>query len=745
MTAAPVLTPDTPALATVLRATARGWRPFPLDHPSHPNCIGGRCRRERDEWGARSWDDPDAPTCAPGHHDKRGKHPTGHWPTQTATAQTAAMMRSWFGNAPVNVGIACKPSGLIVLDEDECDALSAFAAELGQTLPRTYRVRTSRGWHWYFSPPAGITLGNRTGTLKARHIDVRGCVGDGGYVVAAGSTHITGHVYVAEDESAPLAVLPAWIVEQIRAEAPRTDGEYAPGDIRSGTRAELLDTYSDHLRKVVTPGFENSFFTAARDGWRLVHLDVLDPETFDADMAAVIRETWSAPANKGDRRLIEQARRKALESPWKLRGEVLVLAHGNGTVPALPSDGPAPSLPPSAVTGAPPVDTHSDVATQGAGDATPSSGGRASLLADLTPYLSGEVVRTPTERGAVRDDDVPMLYAGKDHTVIGETEAGKSWLALACVVRELAAGRRVLYVHFEESDPAETVKRLRTMGCDVGEHYRAGRFAFAGVDVPVDVVGLGEMVDHAPALTVLDGVNAAMTLHGWDTNGADGAGLYRARLVAPFLAIGATTVSLDHVVKDVEKNRSGYAMGSVMKLNMVGGASFRMENRVPLKPGAVGRTSVYVVKDRPGSLRAVARTSEARNALWATMEVDSTTPVSVVRLLAPSMVDVDNETGPSERELKVLKIVRQLNGDMNAIAPPSTNEVKRAKGVRAADVPALLDSLERRGLVARETGAGIGTRWAPLESRNGNAVAPGTAFPDVAQGLSLSPMTEQSE
>jgi len=86
---------------------------------------------------------------------------------------------------------------------------------------------------------------------------------------------------------------------------------------------------------------------------------------------------------------------------------------------------------------------------------------------DLAPFLSGEIRQPRPTIGAVRTDGQRFMYPGREHAVLGETESGKTWLALACVAAELAAGHRVLYVHYEESDPASTIERLRLLDFQV--------------------------------------------------------------------------------------------------------------------------------------------------------------------------------------------------------------------------------------------------------------------------------------
>lgn len=171
-----------PALPSALDAAKaardRGWRPFPVAY--------------------------------------QGKEPVGPWAVKAASEPTDQMLALWFGSGPRNVGIACKASGLLVVDDDEDGALERYAEARGKTLPITYRVRTARGWHWYFDAADYPHLGNSEGELKGNGMNVRGG-GDneGGFVVGAGSVHESGHVYVAEDEHVAPAPLPSWLARAI--------------------------------------------------------------------------------------------------------------------------------------------------------------------------------------------------------------------------------------------------------------------------------------------------------------------------------------------------------------------------------------------------------------------------------------------------------------------------------------------------------------------------------------------------
>ena len=105
-----------------------------------------------------------------------------------------------------------------------------------------------------------------------------------------------------------------------------------------------------------------------------------------------------------------------------------------------------------------------------------------------------------------------MPYPGCEHSCLGEMESGKSWFALAHVAAELLAQRHVIYVHFEESSPADTISRLLDLG--VNPAAIAKHLTFIAPDRPVQEWDVTALVQQRPSLVVLDGVNEAMSLHG---------------------------------------------------------------------------------------------------------------------------------------------------------------------------------------------------------------------------------------
>jgi hypothetical protein len=174
-----------PALhvAAVMHA-ARGRHVFP--------CVPGDKRPAVDRWEQRACADPETV-----------RH---YWPSPRH-----------------NIGVACGPSRLVVVDLD-ChgelptdwmmsgivdgkDVFAQVCEWAGQGWPATHTVATpSQGWHLYFQAPEDTGIRNSAGLIGPM-VDVRAA---GGYAVAACSI-VGGRAYEALDDDDP-APLPQWII-----------------------------------------------------------------------------------------------------------------------------------------------------------------------------------------------------------------------------------------------------------------------------------------------------------------------------------------------------------------------------------------------------------------------------------------------------------------------------------------------------------------------------------------------------
>ncbi|HEY9418430.1 MAG TPA: bifunctional DNA primase/polymerase [Pseudonocardia sp.] len=205
-------------LAAALTAAERGWHVFPLRAGNKQPALHGydRC--------------PRTGPCAERH---------AGW-EQRATTDPDRIRTAWAGQgAQCNVGIACGPSGLVVIDLDAIkpdesvpepwaampgigdgqDVLTALAEEAtGDGVPtETFTVATaSSGLHLYYRAPADVALRNTEGGRGRGvgwKVDTRA---HGGYVVAPGSLlDQPGQPnYRVLDDRDPVP-LPGWLTDRL--------------------------------------------------------------------------------------------------------------------------------------------------------------------------------------------------------------------------------------------------------------------------------------------------------------------------------------------------------------------------------------------------------------------------------------------------------------------------------------------------------------------------------------------------
>jgi putative DNA primase/helicase len=218
-----------------------GFHPFPGDHPDYPDCIGAH--------------GPTSPCDG-----ERGKHPCVKWKTYAVTVTPQMITSAWEARKGLaNILIACGPSSLVVLDEDQAGELDRWATDNGFILTPTYTVKTNRGEHrYYFWDHAIRRISNSDRALKGKgyKVDVRG---DGGYAVGEGSRHASGIDYIGNglpvaplpDEAAALLLAGAADANKPRTESSpwdQTNNDFNNDRIAFGNRHRALIAYAGRLR-----------------------------------------------------------------------------------------------------------------------------------------------------------------------------------------------------------------------------------------------------------------------------------------------------------------------------------------------------------------------------------------------------------------------------------------------------------------------------------------------------------------
>ncbi len=202
------------------------------------------------------------------------------WQTR-ATTDRHRIRRCW-ATGGYNVGVACGPSRLVVVDLDVAkpsaaepaawadrgvnhgrQVLDLLAADAGQPSPAaTFTVATGTGGtHLYFTAPEDGPLRNSAGRIGWL-VDTRA---DGGYVVTAGSV-VAGRPYRVTQDGPP-APLPAWIQDALR---PTQTAPHTPAPAQTLTGIGHRSRYAAvALRKEIDrvlaaePGTRNHTLNAA--------------------------------------------------------------------------------------------------------------------------------------------------------------------------------------------------------------------------------------------------------------------------------------------------------------------------------------------------------------------------------------------------------------------------------------------------------------------------------------------------
>lgn len=311
---------------------------------------------------------------------------------------------------------------------------------------------------------------------------------------------------------------------------------------------------------------------------------------------------------------------------------------------------------------------------------------------------AAQAAEEPTPTHLVRDDGQPLLYSGKVNGLIGESESGKSWVALLAAVQAVDAGQHVLILDFEDS-PASIQRRLHALGST------ASQLEHLDYANPDEALGLAQSNDLGEALAaryqliVVDGVNAAMTLLGHDLNSNTDATIFSQKLLRPLAATGACVVTVDHVPKNSDQRGKG-GIGAQAKRAMTDGCTLLVDVVEPFGKGQSGTLKLLVDKDRPGHVRG----ASSGSVLAGRAHLDSTGDQVRLHISAPDLRPID-ERGPWRPTAVMEKVSRLLE---RAEQPMSGNEVHEAVHGRKQVVLQALAELVAGGHVASQKRSGRG-------------------------------------
>ena len=559
--------------------------------------------------------------------DDGTKAPIGNWAKYQVERATLEQLADWFGSGHAGIGIVTGAvsgnlemlemegravnSGL--LDEARDLAHNSGLGDLWDILNNGYVEFTpSGGLHWLyriadFPVPGNTKLARRPGANDTVEV-LAETRGEGGFVVTApshGSTHPSGQPWVLLKGSA--SQIPMLSMEE----------RNAIHQIFKALDSMPIKEQMAHVLqpKTTTTGEKPGDDFNAKATWK----EILEPIGWKIVFTNNGVTYWRRPGkdvgisattgrNDGDNLFVfTTSTTFEAEKPYSKFAAFAHLGHGgdfSAAAKALRQLGfgsnSLPSLPSLTELAKPVLTIVKDI------DADHIEQERQRSSWYPRPLdLTGEAEEPPPEFLA-RSDGHKLFYRGKINALLGESESGKTWVALLAVKQSLQISQKVIYIDFEDSGKG-ILSRLRSLGL---EDHHFENFTYANpdqnltLDERIDLIDA--LVEIQPELIVVDGVNAAMTLLNLELTSNRDATFFSQQLLKPLAMSGAAVVTIDHVTKSKE-GRGNYAIGAQAKRADINGAAIMVEVILPFGRGMSGELTLKVTKDRPGHVRANAK------------------------------------------------------------------------------------------------------------------------------------------
>ncbi len=323
---------------------------------------------------------------------------------------------------------------------------------------------------------------------------------------------------------------------------------------------------------------------------------------------------------------------------------------------------------------------------------------------DMAAALADGTELTPTV--LARADGEHLFYRGKVHSLHGESESGKTWLALCGVAECLLAGEPVLYLDFEDS--AKGIgSRLMLLGVPREVVINPELFPYVrpetGLATERERAAFKALLSQSYSLVIVDGVTESMGLFGLVGKDNDQVATWQRELPnAIARSTGAAVVCIDHVTKDAD-SRGRFAVGGQQKMAGLSGAAFIVEPDAPFARGLAGEATVRVGKDRPGYLRAIGgdwRKSDRTQEI-AVFRLDSTDPMRTVWAVDPQGGGSTVKSGQAGEDTRRKWCMEQVSRYWETHNPDGDDSPK-SKALAACST-----TKTENAMVATHAGAGI--------------------------------------
>ena len=202
-----------------------------------------------------------------------------------------------------------------------------------------------------------------------------------------------------------------------------------------------------------------------------------------------------------------------------------------------------------------------------------------------------------------------LFYAGRVNGVHGDSNAGKTWTALAACAQEIQAGKSVVYIDMEDN-AAGIVARLLSIGVKPQDITDALRYLHP--DERFDLIAQALVRDMVlvsdPTLVVIDSTGEGLALEGANPNADEEVARWFRLLPRMIANLGPAVITLDHTTK--ADGDALWPIGSQRKRAAITGAQYLQKVVKPFSRGTAGFAVLTCAKDRNGHYRSGQKVAE---------------------------------------------------------------------------------------------------------------------------------------
>lgn len=200
-------------------------------------------------------------------------------------------------------------------------------------------------------------------------------------------------------------------------------------------------------------------------------------------------------------------------------------------------------------------------------------------------------------------EDSYLFYSGEFNLIFGDSESGKTWLALAALADVLTQqDGKAAFIDLDHNGAPSIVNRLQGFGVPndiLSDQHRFRLTHDDGVELREVVQDLAVF---GPDIAVLDSLGEALGLYKYDSNDGGDFTTAHTQIIKPLTRVGTGVMVIDHLAKNAGSREFG-PTGTPAKLRAVGGTALRVTAEEPFRPGEGGSAKLELFKDRHGGVR----------------------------------------------------------------------------------------------------------------------------------------------